>query len=269
MSFDQWILQNEPWIRATVFFGLLFLFMTMELVFPRRQPVISRIIRWSNNIGLVFLNTLLIRILLPMATVGVAYWAQENGLGLFNWLEWHRWLEILLAVIILDCAIYWQHRLFHMVPLLWKLHRVHHVDQDIDVTTGARFHPIEIFLSLGIKFLLVCLLGPAAVAVIIFEVLLNGVAMFNHANIRFPLLADRILRLVVVTPDMHRVHHSRIVTETNSNFGFNLPWWDRLFGSYQAEPKQGHIEMKIGVKDYDQLSQTQYLHHLLALPFKK
>ena len=269
MNLDQWILQNEPLIRVTIFFGLLSLFMGLELLIPKRPPKVSRLIRWSNNIGLVFFNTLLIRLLLPVATIGVAYWTQEQGLGLFNLLEWNEWFEVLLAVIILDCAIYWQHRLFHKVPMLWRLHRVHHVDQDIDVTTGARFHPIEIFMSLAIKFALVCLLGPAAVAVVIFEVLLNGVAMFNHANIRFSSGLDKVLRWFVVTPDMHRVHHSRIVHETNSNFGFNLPWWDRIFGSYEEQPKLGHQNMDIGVSKFDEISKTQYLHNLLVLPFRK
>ena len=269
MALDQWILENEPVIRGSIFFGLLILFLSLELMIPKRRPKVARAIRWSNNIALVFFNTILMRLLLPIATVGVAYWAQSRHLGLFNWLELPFWFEVVLAVVLLDCAIYWQHRIFHQVPILWKLHRVHHVDQDIDVTTGARFHPIEIFLSLCIKFLLVSLLGAAAAAVVIFEVLLNGVAMFNHANIKFPKKLDAIIRLVVVTPDMHRVHHSRIVNETNSNYGFNLPWWDRLFGSYHAQPVKGHDQMEIGVNRFDDVSITQYLHKLLILPFKK
>jgi sterol desaturase/sphingolipid hydroxylase (fatty acid hydroxylase superfamily) len=224
-------------------------------------------VRWPNNIGLVFLDTALVRIVAPGAAIAVALAAEAYGWGLLNAAALPAWIAIPLAVVALDLAIYFQHVMFHAVPALWRLHRVHHADLDFDVTTGARFHPIEILLSVAIKMAAVAAIGAPAVAVLVFEVLLNATAMFNHANGRLPLGVDRWLRLLVVTPDMHRVHHSIAYNETNSNFGFNLPWWDRLFGTYRAQPAAGHEAMTIGVDAFRTRADLR-LDRLLVQPFR-
>jgi sterol desaturase/sphingolipid hydroxylase (fatty acid hydroxylase superfamily) len=228
----------------------------------------SRAVRWYANLGIVALNTALLRLVFPIAAVGLAMLTADRGWGLFNNLAVPYWLAVGASVAILDLAIYLQHVMVHAVPLLWRLHRMHHADQDVDVTTGARFHPLEIVLSMAIKMAVITALGPPAVAVMIFEVLLNATAMFNHANFRLPLGLDRCLRLLVVTPDMHRVHHSLLVQETNSNFGFNLPWWDRLLGTYRGQPEKGHQGMTIGI-DLFRDPGTQHLHRMLAQPFRE
>ncbi len=233
---------------------------------PRRGRTISRWIRWPSNLAVVALNTILLRLLIPTAAVSLALIAEETGWGLLNQLALPGWLAILLSVMVLDLAIYLQHVMFHAVPALWRLHRMHHADLEFDVTTGARFHPIEILLSMAIKLTVVVALGPPAVAVLIFEVLLNGTAMFNHGNVRIPIKLDSVLRWFVVTPDMHRVHHSIIPQETNSNFGFNLPWWDRLFGTYRAQPAGGHEAMTIGIEQF-RTPRDLWLDHMLVQPF--
>ena len=235
---------------------------------PRRMLTQKKWIRWSNNIGIVLLNSTILRLVFPAAAVGMAGFAQQQGWGVFNYLQWPMLFELFIAVILLDGAIYLQHVMFHAVPLFWRLHRMHHTDLDFDVTTGARFHPIEILLSMIIKFSVVIALGASPIAVLIFEILLNGTAMFNHSNVRLPLHIDRILRTVIVTPDMHRVHHSTIYHEANSNFGFNLSIWDRIFGTYKNQPNAGHYDMSIGVEDL-QDSRFQKLHWMLILPFLK
>ncbi|MGB8528845.1 MAG: sterol desaturase family protein, partial [Rhodoplanes sp.] len=227
-------------IRLAVFGGVFALMAIWELLRPRREQAIPRARRWPGNIGVVAIDTLLVRVLFPMTAVGLALTAEARGWGLFNALGLPAWIAVVGSVLILDLAIYLQHVLFHAVPGLWRLHRMHHADLEFDVTTGARFHPIEIVLSMTIKLAVVAALGAPALAVLIFEVLLNATAMFNHSNVRLPEGIDRVLRWLVVTPDMHRVHHSIVVRETNSNFGFNLPWWDRLFGTYRAQPAAGH-----------------------------
>jgi sterol desaturase/sphingolipid hydroxylase (fatty acid hydroxylase superfamily) len=264
----QWLIENEPTIRLSIFVSVLLSMMLLEVLWPKRVLTQSKSYRWINNIALVVFNTILIRLLLPFATIGVAIYGLENNLGLFNFIGGPFWLEVIISVLVLDCIIYWQHRLFHKVPILWRLHRVHHIDQDIDVTTGSRFHPIEIFLSLLIKFSIVLVLGVPVIAVFIFEVLLNATAMFNHSNVALPKKLDRLIRAILVTPDMHRVHHSRIVNETNSNYGFNIPLWDRIFNSYIDQPRLGHEDMKIGVEKFDEVEQTQSIMSLLKLPFK-
>ncbi len=261
-------LGNETAIRLGCFFGVLTLMMVLELIAPKRALSQPRAVRWYANLGIVALNTILLRLLFPVAAVGLAMFAADRGWGLFNNISVPYWLAVAASVAILDLAIYLQHVMVHAVPLLWRLHRMHHADLDIDVTTGARFHPFEIVLSMGIKIAVVAVLGPAAVAVMIFEVLLNATAMFNHANFRLPLGLDRWLRLLVVTPDMHRVHHSLLVHETNSNFGFNLPWWDRLFGTYRGQPEKGHQGMTIGI-DLFRDPGAQHLHRMLAQPFQE
>jgi len=242
------LLANEPIIRLSVFLGILVVMAAWEVAAPRRRREIPRILRWTNNFGVVVVDTILVRLTFPIAAVGLALIAAERGWGVFNLIEAPGWMAFIVSVIVLDLVIYLQHILFHAVPALWRLHRMHHADLDFDVTTGLRFHPIEIVLSMGIKLAAVAVLGPPAAAVLVFEVLLNGTAMFNHSNIRIPLGLDRALRWVIVTPDMHRVHHSVVPQETNSNFGFNLPWWDRLFGTYRAQPADGHDGMTIGIE---------------------
>ena len=224
-------------------------------------------IRWTNNLGLVVIDTIVLRLSFPILAVGLAVIAQDRGWGLFNVIEAPGWVAILVSIIVLDLVIYLQHVMFHAVPALWRLHRMHHADLEFDVTTGLRFHPVEILLSMGIKLAVVMALGPPAVAVLIFEVLLNATAMFNHSNIRLPMLVDRFLRLIVVTPDMHRVHHSIIPEETNSNFGFNLPWWDRLLGTYKAQPKAGHEGMTIGIEQF-RTGRDLWLDRMLVQPVK-
>ena len=224
-------------------------------------------IRWTNNLGLVVIDTIVLRLSFPILAVGLALVAQDRGWGLFNIIDLPGWVAILVSIIVLDLVIYLQHVLFHAVPALWRLHRMHHADLEFDVTTGLRFHPVEILLSMGIKLAVVMALGPPAVAVLIFEVLLNATAMFNHSNVRLPTFVDRALRLIVVTPDMHRVHHSIRPEETNSNFGFNLPWWDRLLGTYKAQPKAGHAGMSIGIEQF-RTTRDLWLDRMLVQPVK-
>lgn len=244
------ILELETAIRLTVFLGVLIGMAVWELAVPRRRMEIPRLLRWSNNLALVVLDTLLVRLAFPVVAVGLAVIAQENGWGLLNQMSLPGWIVFPLAILALDLAIYMQHVLFHAVPALWRLHRMHHADLEFDVTTGLRFHPLEILLSMVIKLGVVMALGPPALAVLIFEVLLNASSLFNHSNIRLPLKVDAVLRLFIVTPDMHRVHHSIHPSETNSNFGFNVPWWDRILGTYLAQPKSGHEDMTIGIEQF-------------------
>ncbi|EMI44933.1 sterol desaturase-related protein [Rhodopirellula sp. SWK7] len=239
-----------------------------EWLAPPRKLSLKRPWRWSSNIGLVVLNGLLVRLLVPMTAVGAAVYAQTQGWGLLNIVDWPMWLEVAIGILVLDLAIYGQHVLFHAVPWLWRLHMVHHADMDFDVTTGLRFHTFEILFSALIKLGVVIVLGPAAVVVVAFEVMLNATSMFNHSNVSIPLWLDRVLRFLVVTPDMHRVHHSIIRRETNTNFGFNLPWWDYLFRTYVAQPKDGHEHMLIGVKELRDEHQTERLPGMLQLPFR-
>ncbi len=263
---NEYILTNEAAIRAASFFGIFIVVALWELVGPRRKLSVSKGLRWINNLGIVFFNTLLLRFLAPLMAVGLAIMAEEENWGLLNNIAINSYVKMFLAVLILDLIIYLQHVMFHTFPLLWRLHRMHHTDLDFDVTTGSRFHPIEIILSMIIKMLIVAALGAPPVAVVIFEVLLNATAMFNHGNIRIHINADRILRLLVVTPDMHRVHHSVKPDETNSNYGFNFPWWDRLLGTYKAQPEDNHLKMTIGL---NQFRESRYLrfHWLLIQPF--
>ncbi len=264
---SDWLVNHEPEVRLSCFFGVLCLMAIWELVAPRRTLTASKTLRWASNLGIVMLNTILLRLLFPAAAMGMALLAAERHWGLFNNIDLPAGLEVIAAVVALDFAIYLQHVMFHAVPAFWRLHRVHHADLDIDVTTGARFHPIEIVLSLLIKFAVITALGPAPLAVLIFEVLLNATAMFNHSNVRIPLGIDRVLRWLVVTPDMHRVHHSIEAHETNSNFGFNLPFWDRLFGTYKAQPDAGHEGMTIGIRDLRAPRLASALPGMLWLPF--
>jgi sterol desaturase/sphingolipid hydroxylase (fatty acid hydroxylase superfamily) len=267
MNWSEWLITYEVTIRMSFFFSVFGIMAVWEMIAPRRTLTTSKPLRWINNLGLVFLNSIVLRLLFPAAAVGVAAFAEQQGWGLLNYYQLPPVLSVIIAVVVLDLVIYIQHVMVHAIPLLWRLHRVHHADLDYDVTTGARFHTLEIILSMLIKFATILLLGPAVVAVIIFEVLLNATAMFNHGNIKLPLSVDRILRLFLVTPDMHRVHHSVEDNETNSNFGFSLPWWDRLFGTYRDQPREGHEGMTIGIHKYRDARQVDRLPGMLALPF--
>jgi sterol desaturase/sphingolipid hydroxylase (fatty acid hydroxylase superfamily) len=259
------MLTREDLARLLAFVSVLVILMIWEGLAPRRHQALGRQMRWPGNLGVVVLDTLLVRLLFPTTAIALALLCEARGWGLLKALP--AWLAIPLAVLALDLAIYLQHVLFHAVPALWRLHRMHHADQDIDVTTGVRFHPIEILLSMGIKLGVVAALGTPAIAVFVFEVLLNVTSMFNHSNVRMPLWLDRLLRWVVVTPDMHRVHHSIVVRETNSNFGFNLPWWDRLFGTYRDQPAAGHDGMTIGIEQFREPGE-QRLDRMLTQPFR-
>ena len=268
MNFEQFVLANETAIRLGFFVGMLALIGAWEIVAPRRALTLSKAQRWSGNLGLVALNTVLLRLIFPLAGAGMAAFCAENGWGMLNHFQVPAILAVPLAVIALDFVIWLQHVMVHAVPLFWRLHRVHHADPDYDVTTGARFHPLEIVLSMLIKFATIVVLGPPVVAVVIFEVLLNATAMFNHGNIGLPATLDRVLRRVLVTPDMHRVHHSIQDDETNSNFGFNLPWWDRLFGTYRDQPRAGQLGMVIGIRDHADPREVARLDGMLLLPFR-
>ncbi len=267
MSLEEVIISNEKYIRMGFFFGMIILIGLWEILAPKRVLTVSKTVRWVNNLGLVFFNIFILRVLFPVAAVGVATIATYNGWGLFNYFEVPFWFAVVATVIIMDFVIYIQHVMVHAIPVLWRLHRVHHADLDYDVTTGSRFHTLEIILSMLIKFATILLLGPPIVAVIIFEVILNATAMFNHGNISLPKTFDKYLRLFLVTPDMHRVHHSVEDDEANSNFGFSLPWWDRLFGTYRDQPRAGHEGMTIGIHKYRDVKQVSWLPGMLALPF--
>lgn len=263
---DVAMLAQEPVIRLTVFAAVLLAMVALEHAFPRRAQRLSWR-RWPSNLGLVALSSLLLRLVAPAGAVGVALWAESQGLGLFRWLDVPFWVAAPVAVLLLDLLIYFQHRVFHAVPVLWRLHRVHHADPELDASSGLRFHPVEILLSLAIKAVAVTLLGAPAEAVLVFEVLLNATAMFNHANVALPGWLDRPLRWLLVTPDMHRVHHSEIERETNSDFGFCLSCWDRIFGTYIAEPEKGQLGMVIGIEGY-RADPEQRLDRLLVQPFR-
>ena len=264
---SDFILANEPTIRILGFVSVLSAMAVWEILATRRPQTIKRRIRWPGNLAIVILDTLAVRLFFPLAAVGAAIYASENGWGLLNLVSMSAWGAMILAIIALDLAIYFQHRIFHAVPWLWRLHRMHHADLEFDVTTGLRFHPLEILLSMAIKMAVVVLIGAPALAVVVFEVLLNATSLFNHGNVRLPQKVDRWLRLILVTPDMHRVHHSAIRRETDSNFGFSVPWWDRLFGTYRAQPEKGHLGTTIGIEGF----RTQHdlrLDQMLIQPFR-
>ena len=252
--------------RLAAFVGILALLALGERLWPRRSLTVARTVRWRINLTVVALDSVLVRLVLPLAPFALAAVLQDRGWGLFNVLQLAGPAEIIATVLLLDLTIYAQHRLFHRLPLLWRIHRMHHTDLDLDVTSGTRFHPLEILLSLAIKLTAILLLGPSPLAVVLFEIVLNATSMFSHANLRLPPAVDRWLRLVMVTPDMHRVHHSVIVRETNSNYGFNLPWWDRLFGSYRPQPRDGHLGMTIGLREWRNQADLG-LWALLQIPF--
>lgn len=264
---QDWILGHEAAVRLAAFVGVLLALLAAQEVWPRRAKPARRGPRWAVNLGLVVIDGVFVRLVVPLGAAAVALWAAGEGVGLFAQLPWPFWVEATLSFLAFDCLIYWQHRLFHKLPLFWRLHRMHHSDLEFDTTTGVRFHPVEIAVSMLIKIGAVVALGAPAIAVIAFEVVLNATSLFNHANLRLPLGVDRALRRVLVTPDMHRVHHSTHRREHDSNFGFNLAWWDHLFGSYTDQPSEGHTTMRIGLTDFRDAA-DQRLWPLLKQPLR-
>jgi sterol desaturase/sphingolipid hydroxylase (fatty acid hydroxylase superfamily) len=269
LTVTDWIAVHQVLlIRGTCFAAVFALMAVWEIRAPARALKRSKGLRWVNNLALVVLNTVLLRLLFPAAAVGMAVFAADQGWGLLNHFALPLWLAIVIALIVLDFVTWLYHVMVHAIPLLWRLHRVHHADPDYDLTTGARFHPFEILLSMLVKFAAIAVLGPPVVAVVLFEILLNATSMFNHGNVRLPARVEPVLRWFIVTPDMHRVHHSVEDDESNSNFGFNLPWWDRLFGTYRAQPRRGHQGMSIGIHEFSAPREVSWLPGLLTLPFR-
>jgi sterol desaturase/sphingolipid hydroxylase (fatty acid hydroxylase superfamily) len=238
-----------------------------ELMAPRRKLSVGRLPRWPSNLGIVLIDVALVRLLIPTAAVGASLFAAGRGWGLLHWLDLRLSFAAVIGFLVLDLVIYAQHVAFHKIPLLWRLHRMHHADLDIDVSTGLRFHPFEILISMAIKIAVIVAFGIPVVAVFLFEVVLNATSLFNHSNVRMPTWLDRLLRMVVVTPDMHRVHHSILRRETDSNFGFNLPWWDRLFRTYRDAPEAGHLGMTIGIPQFRNPAELR-IDRLLTQPFR-
>ena len=269
---DGLIGQSDGWIRLAVFASVFLVMALIELLWPKRQLIVSKRKRWLTNIGISAAGTLLLRLMamlvVPVAAIAAAIYAEAHHIGLLNQLAWPYWLKVTVALLALDLAIWAQHLASHKIPIFWRLHQVHHADRDIDVTTAVRFHPVEIGLSMLWKIAVVVPLGASPLAVFLFEVILNACAMFNHANIALPGWCDRILRLLVVTPDMHRVHHSVLRREHDSNYGFNLSLWDRLFRTYTAQPEAGHQGMTIGLTPYQSEAPTRF-GWSLWLPFRK
>lgn len=262
------MLAYEPAVRLAAFAGVLATMLLWETLAPRRAPTAGNGVRRLNNLAMVAVSTLVVRLLFPVLAVGFAADMAQRGIGLFNAIAVPDWLAVLLAIVLLDLAIYGQHRLFHRVPWFWRLHRVHHADPAFDTTTALRFHPLEIMVSMAIKLAAVALLGAPPLAVLVFEVILNATAMFNHGNVSLPPRLERPLRWLLVTPDLHRVHHSVHGDEMNRNFGFNLSVWDRLFGSFAGQPRDGHIAMQIGLHDFRE-PRAQWLDRLLLQPFRQ
>jgi len=263
---SDFVSENEATVRLAFFLAILLLIAVFEVFAPRRPLSTSKRSRWFGNLGVVVVSAILLRIVFPVTAVQLAYRAGQDGWGIFNTMDLPYWLVLALSVVLLDFIIYLQHVMFHAVPALWRLHMMHHADLDYDLTTGIRFHPIEILISMVIKFSAIVVLGTPALAVILFEIILNGMAMFNHGNFFIPLGLDRALRWFVVTPDMHRVHHSVFPSETNSNYGFNLSWWDRIMGTYRAQPRLGHHGMTIGLHQFRDPSRLTFFW-MLILPF--
>jgi len=263
---NMFLIDNEVMIRLGSFTFVFIVMALWEKVAPRRALNASKIARWVNNLSITFLNSVVLKFVLPVTALGAALMARKEGYGVLNIIDIPSLPGGFIAIIALDLTIYFQHRLFHQVPLLWRLHRMHHTDMDIDVTTGARFHPIEILFSMLIKMVAILLIGAPFWSVLAFEVLLNATSMFNHSNIFMNDDIDRVVRLLIVTPDMHRLHHSVIIQETNSNYGFNLSWWDRLFNTYKDQPARGHNAMTIGLANYRD-SKYLTLPWMLVTPF--
>ena len=262
-------MDNTALVRVSLFLGIFAIMAVLEAWLPARQSVLGRASRWKGNLSMVVLGALCSRVVLPAGLVGVALWADNTNVGFFNSVNMSHWVVVAFSVLLLDMVIYWQHRLFHKIPLLWRIHKMHHADSHVDTTTGLRFHPIEIVLSLFIKAVVVIAFGVPAIAIVIFEVGLNGFALFNHANIRLPNAIEKPLRLILMTQILHRIHHSQRVNETNSNYGFSVIWWDKLFGSYKNEAQKADNDIDVGLKEYPSEKQNASLWALLTMPFQK
>jgi len=267
MNIDAAVISHESAIRLVFFAAIFAAISVAEYLMPRRVLTAPRQKRWMNNLLLVLTGTVLTRVIFPLLPVGVALFCARKHFGFLNFYHFPPWMAFVCGVVLLDLTIYLQHMMFHLTPFLWRMHKVHHIDHDIDVTTGLRFHPLEIILSMMIKIFAIAVTGAPAASVVVFEILLNGVSMFNHGNMNIPRAADSLIRLLIVTPDMHRVHHSIIRDETNSNYGFNYSWWDRIFGTYREAPEGGHERMKIGLAGYHDLKYLRFLP-MLMVPFK-
>ena len=261
--------ENQLLARLIPFVSILVTMMVLETILPRRKRTESRVKRTFNNLSLTVVNSFVIKVLPILSAVAAATFAGQRGWGILNQFAWPAWLEYGIIIVLMDMLIYWQHVASHHIPALWHFHQVHHADHDLDASSGLRFHPIEIGFSMGIKCIAVILLGASPESVALFEIVLNGCAVFNHSNVKLPLWVDRILRLVLVTPDMHRVHHSVELDETNSNYGFNIPWWDRMFGTYRAQPRGEHANLKLGLPEYPNSRQTIPLRSMLVMPWRR
>ncbi|MGQ4275816.1 sterol desaturase family protein [Pseudidiomarina sp. E22-M8] len=259
----------EVWWRLGCFVGVLAIMLLWERLQPKRQAQLPAKRRWPANLGIVVINTVVLRVLIPAGAIGAALWSADVSFGLMHYWDWPLTLSVVTGFLILDCTIYWQHRLFHRIPLLWRIHRMHHADTDFDTTTGLRFHPLEIVFSMLIKIGIVVLFGIPALAVLIFEIVLNATSLFNHGNVALPRRLEWPVRRVIVTQEMHRIHHSQLPAETNSNYSFNLSIWDRLFRSYTARPQAGSDAIQIGLKEYPAQAQSTKLSYLLAIPFRQ
>lgn len=262
-------MDNTALIRISLFLGIFAIMAVLEAWLPARQSVLGRVSRWKGNLSMVVLGALCSRVVLPASLVGVALWADSTNVGLFNNVNTSYWVVIIFCVLLLDMVIYWQHRLFHKIPLLWRIHKMHHADSHVDTTTGLRFHPIEIVLSLFIKAAVVIAFGVPALAIVIFEVGLNGFALFNHANIRLPQKWDDRIGMVIITQRLHRIHHSQLKAESNTNFGFSVSWWDKLFGSFKSRATKNDEDIAIGQKDYPATNENAGIVALLKMPFNR
>jgi sterol desaturase/sphingolipid hydroxylase (fatty acid hydroxylase superfamily) len=262
-------MMNDTWIRLGVFITVLAGMMLWENLRPNRLSPVSRAERWLSNFSMVLLGTVAARLMIPSGLAAIAIFAQNNHIGLWNHVSTSLWLSVLITVLIFDCLIYWQHRVFHRIPMFWRVHRVHHADPHLDASTGLRFHPLEIALSLLVKIVAILIIGAPVLAILIFEVFLNATSIFNHSNIKLPVKIDKLLRTLIVTQAMHRIHHSQVVYETDSNFGFNLSIWDRLFGSYTEEAKTGDDGIKLGLNEYSSPQTNTSLKTLLLMPFRR
>ncbi len=256
-------------LRLTLFLSVFAIMAIAEYCFPARLAKIQRSIRWRTNFLMMISGALLAKIVVPIGLVGIAFWVNEQQLGLMNITNATTIFSVITCLLLLDILIYWQHRLFHTMPILWRLHKVHHADSHVDTTSGLRFHPVEILLSLLVKAFAIITLGVPVIAVIIFEVLLNAFAIFNHANIRLPKAVDTFLSYIIITQRLHRIHHSQRVNETNSNYGFSVSWWDRIFGSFLSEANQPDENLTLGLKAYPATENNSRLLTLLKIPFKK
>lgn len=264
---SQWIIINEDILRLSILLSSLAIMILWELRRPARKLRYPRRLRWYSNFGIVALNAIILRVMMPVLATGSAFWAEQQGWGILHQSSWPTAINIIIAFLLLDMAMYFQHVLVHAVPLFWRFHRMHHADLDIDTSTGLRFHPVEIVVSMALKISFIITIGAPVLAVLLFEISLSSSSIFNHGNVRLPSRLELLVRRLIVTPDMHRIHHSMISEETNSNYGFSLSIWDHMFGTYRAQPVAGHVDMDIGVEHF-RSAKDLHLHRMLIQPFR-